>query len=58
MAGVRREVTVTTLFDLAVYRGDEIRGGRSGPLFLSVFPGGCFFGRPIQTLLTANSFEQ
>ena len=58
MAGVRREVTVTGLLDLTMCSRDEMRGGRSGPLFLSVFPGGCFFGRPIQTLLTVNSFEQ
>ena len=57
MAGVRREVTVTVLFDLVVHRGDEMRGGGSGPLFLAVFPGGCYFGRPIQALLTVNSFE-
>jgi hypothetical protein len=43
MAGVRREVTATVLVDLAVYRGDEIRGGRSGPLFFVRFPRGLFF---------------
>jgi len=57
MAGVRREVTVTGLLDLTMYSRDEIRGGRSGPLFLSVFPGGCFYGRPTQTLLTVNPFQ-